>query len=65
MVYRYNGRDVTTTLPYNPGRTVKVGVGVIDSGVSDSGRDNSRSSMPMSGTDSGAAANSASYPYRY
>ena len=61
VVYRYNGRDVKTTLPYNPGRTVKVGVGVIDSGVSDSGRD----SMPMSGIDSGAAASSASYPYRY
>ena len=61
VVYRYNGRDVKTTLPYNPGRTVKVGVGVIDSGVSDSGRD----SMPMSGIDGGAAANSASYPYRY
>ena len=61
VVYRYNGRDVKTTLPYNPGRTVRVGVGVIDGGVSDSGRD----SMPMSGVDSGAAANSASYPYRY
>ena len=61
VVYRYNGRDVKTTLPYNPGRTVKVGVGVIDSGVSDSGRD----TMPMSGVESGAAANSAGYSYRY
>lgn len=65
VVYRYNGRDVKTTLPYNPGRTVKVGVGVIDSGVSDSGRDPDRSSMPMSGTDGGAAASSGSYSYRY
>lgn len=32
VVYRYNGRDVTTTLPYDPGRTVTVGVGIIDSG---------------------------------
>lgn len=31
VVYRYNGRDITTTLPYQPGRTVQVGVGVIDS----------------------------------
>ena len=29
VVYRYNGRDVTITLPYQPGPTVKVGVGVI------------------------------------
>ena len=33
IVYRYNGRDITTTLPYNPGRYVKVGVGIIDEGV--------------------------------
>ncbi len=65
VVYRYNGRDVTTTLPYNPGRTVKVGVGVIDSNVSDSGRDSSRSTLPMSGAESGAAANSGNYNYRY
>jgi uncharacterized protein YcfJ len=30
VVYRYNDRDITTTLPYDPGRTVTVGVGVID-----------------------------------
>jgi hypothetical protein len=30
VVYRYNGRDITTTLPYNPGTTVRVGVGVVD-----------------------------------
>lgn len=32
VVYRYNGRDIATTLPYDPGPTVKVGVGVIYSG---------------------------------
>ena len=33
VVYRYNGRDVTTTLPRDPGPTVRVGVGVfIDDG---------------------------------
>ena len=31
VVYRYNGRDVSTTLPYDPGPTVRVGVGVIGS----------------------------------
>ncbi len=30
VVYRYNGRDATTTLPYDPGKTVRVAVGVID-----------------------------------
>lgn len=29
VVYRYNGRDITTTLPYQPGSTVRIGVGVI------------------------------------
>lgn len=31
VVYRYNDRDISTTMPYNPGRTVKVGIGVLDS----------------------------------
>ena len=30
VVYRYYDRDITTTLPYDPGPTVRVGVGVID-----------------------------------
>lgn len=30
VVYRYNGRDITTTLPRDPGPTVRVGVGVVD-----------------------------------
>ncbi|OGS92561.1 MAG: hypothetical protein A2Z95_07630 [Gallionellales bacterium GWA2_60_18] len=30
VVYRYNGRNITTTLPYQPGATVQVGVGVIE-----------------------------------
>jgi uncharacterized protein YcfJ len=30
VVYRYNGQDVTTTLPYRPGSTIRVGVSVID-----------------------------------
>jgi uncharacterized protein YcfJ len=33
VVYQYNGRAITTTLPYNPGSYVKVGVGLIDSGA--------------------------------
>ncbi len=30
VTYRYNGRDVTTTLPYDPGNTVRVGVTLIE-----------------------------------
>ncbi len=30
VTYHYNGRDVTTTLPYDPGPTVRVGIGIID-----------------------------------
>ncbi|MEW6313354.1 MAG: glycine zipper 2TM domain-containing protein [Pseudomonadota bacterium] len=29
VVYRYNGRDITTTMPYQPASTVRVGVGII------------------------------------
>ena len=29
VVYRYNGRDATTTLPYNPGDRIPVGVSAI------------------------------------
>lgn len=35
VTYRYNGQDVTTRLPYQPGSTVRVGVSVLgDSGSS-------------------------------
>ncbi|MDD5384309.1 MAG: glycine zipper 2TM domain-containing protein [Gallionella sp.] len=30
VTYRYNGQDITTTLPYQPGSTIRVGVSVID-----------------------------------
>jgi uncharacterized protein YcfJ len=30
VVYRYNGRNISTTLPYDPGRTVRVGISAID-----------------------------------
>ena len=29
VTYNYNGRDVTTRMPYQPGETVRVGVGVL------------------------------------
>lgn len=39
VTYRYNGRDVTTTMPYDPGRSVRVAVSVIeDRGAADNRR---------------------------
>lgn len=32
VTYRYNGQDVTTRLPYQPGSTVRVGVSVLGDG---------------------------------
>jgi hypothetical protein len=31
VIYRYNGRDIRTTLPSDPGPSVRVGIGVMDS----------------------------------
>lgn len=65
VVYRYNGRDITTTLPYNPGNTVKVGVGIINDGVADSGRDYGRSPLPISSADTSTPTYNGNYNYRY
>lgn len=65
VVYRYNGRDIATTLPYNPGSTVKVGVGIIDDGAADNGRENYRGRSPVSSADPSAPMNNANYNYRY
>ena len=29
VAYRYNGRDVNVRLPFNPGNTIRVGVGAL------------------------------------
>ena len=40
VVYRYNGRDVNVALPYDPGSTIKVAVGVVlDERAADNGRE--------------------------
>ena len=31
VVYRYNGRDITTTVPYHPGNSIRIAVGAMDS----------------------------------
>jgi hypothetical protein len=77
VVYRYNGRDITTTLPRDPGPTVRVGVGVVDDGPPAAGaptasmlgsnvREVSRS-VPAPASDAAPApgSNPGGYQYRY
>ncbi len=74
VVYRYNGRDITTTLPYDPGPTVRVGVGVVDgppaTGAPTAGmlgsnvREVSRPA-PASDAAPTPASNPGGYQYRY
>jgi len=77
VVYRYNGRDVNIALPYNPGSTVKVGVGIVlDERAADAGRepyardrdrdrDAYRGAEQVNSVDSGAAGGNGGYTYRY
>jgi len=72
VVYRYNGRDVNVALPYNPGNTIKVGVGIIlDDHAADAARDSghdrdvSRRPQPVTAVDTTVPANNANYTYRY
>lgn len=79
VVYRYNGRDVTTTLPYNPGATVRVAVGVVDDTAPAAMRSpdpllRAPNVRPVQGPQQGAAeppmhtgpaTSPAGYPYRY
>jgi len=39
VTYRYNGQDVNTTLPYQPGSTVRVGVSIIEDQQNRSGEE--------------------------
>lgn len=76
VVYRYNGRDITTTLPRDPGPTVRVGVGVVDvaptAGAPTAGmlgsnvREVSRPApAPASDAAPAPASNPGGYQYRY
>ena len=54
VTYRYNARDVNVKLPYNPGSTIKVGVGIIlDERAADAGRDGYRDGPPVNAAHSG------------
>ena len=47
VVYRYNGRDVSVALPYNPGSTIKVGVSaILVDRSADARRDGDRDARP-------------------
>jgi uncharacterized protein YcfJ len=78
VVYRYNGRDITTLLPRDPGPTVRVGVGVVDgptpagaptAGVLGSNvRDVSRPApapAPAPASAPASGSNPGGYQYRY
>ena len=68
VVYRYNGRDVNVALPYDPGSTLKVGVGVVvDERAADAGgepdRRAYRDAQPVAA--SVPASDNPGYRYRY
>ncbi len=74
VVYRYGGRDITTTMPYDPGKTVKVGVGIIDDNrnnaastapVMDSNVREVGTPSPTAGTTPLSAPTEGNYSYRY
>lgn len=65
VVYRYNGRDIATTLPYNPGSTVRVGVGIINDGMVGDSRDLNRGPSPVTSINTDAPVSSGNYNYRY
>jgi uncharacterized protein YcfJ len=62
VVYRYNGRDVNVALPYDPGKTIKVGVAaILDERTADGRRDNDRDARPVSSANTGDNYNDVSY----
>ena len=74
VVYRYNGRDVNVALPYDPGSTIKVGVGVVlDERAADADREPerradrdaqpNRAAQPIAA--SAPAGDNPGYRYRY
>jgi len=73
VVYRYYDRDITTTLPYDPGPTVRVGVGVIDNAPAAAaptpaimGSDvRGAGPAPVSNVPPAPVSATGGYPYRY
>lgn len=72
VVYRYNGHDVTTRLPYDPGSTVRVGVSLLEDDAPTAGRgpgaagpDARLVSRPLPRSQSMPVSNTGGYTYRY
>ena len=65
VVYRFNGRDVTTTMPYDPGNTVRVGFSVIEDGAPAAEREPRRDRMSSNTRDNGPAPANSTSSYRY
>ena len=72
VVYRYNGHDVTTTLPYDPGNTVRVGVSLLHDPAPAVGRGSSVPApdarlvgRPLPPARSVPVSRSGGYTYRY
>jgi uncharacterized protein YcfJ len=64
VVYRYNGQDISTTLPYDPGQTVRVGVGILDSGTGAAGEAGYPGAARSPYTPAGGTRYDVRYPYR-
>lgn len=70
VVYEYNGHPITTTMPYDPGQTVRIGIAVLDS-TGDPARGTSSAvnagsnSVTTRETGSGHSQSAGRYNYRY
>jgi uncharacterized protein YcfJ len=51
VTYRYNGQEITTRMPYQPGPTVRVGITVLGDGNGGEGRESSSDSRDYRGHD--------------
>jgi uncharacterized protein YcfJ len=72
VVYRYNGHDVPTTLPYDPGSTVRVGVSLLEDNAPAAGRGTGTAEQdarvvgrPLPPSRNIPVSNTGGYTYRY
>ena len=65
VVYRYNGREANVKLPYDPGNTLKVGIGVVlENRGADSGRGGSSNAQQYRYPEGSPATDRDGRPYR-